>query len=101
MPSRKIYHLCPGPPRGCKLCKSCGFLVLKKGQNRKHPDDYRHARGCPNDDGGWDYRMFVLVRELDVHMDGVSLSKRGREILVALRSLVYDLEEGRDDGVHQ
>jgi hypothetical protein len=21
--------------------------MLKKGQKRKHPDDYRHARGCP------------------------------------------------------
>jgi len=24
--------------------------MLKKGQKRKHPDDYRHARGCPLDD---------------------------------------------------
>jgi hypothetical protein len=21
--------------------------MLKKGQKRKHPDDYRHAHGCP------------------------------------------------------
>jgi hypothetical protein len=33
-----------------KLCKSCGQPVLKKGQVRKNPHDYRHARGCPNDD---------------------------------------------------
>lgn len=33
--------------RGYKLCKGCGQPMLKKGQKRKHPDDYRHARGCP------------------------------------------------------
>ena len=38
------------PPSGYKLCPECGQPVLKKGQQRKHPDDYRHARGCPNDD---------------------------------------------------
>lgn len=31
-----------------KLCDECGQSMLKKGQRRKHPDDYRHARGCPN-----------------------------------------------------
>ena len=30
-----------------KLCPECGQPMLKKGQKRKHPDDYRHARGCP------------------------------------------------------
>lgn len=29
-----------------KLCKDCGCPVLKKGQKRRHPDDYRHAVGC-------------------------------------------------------
>jgi hypothetical protein len=33
--------------RGYKLCKECGQPLLKKGQKRKHKDDYRHARGCP------------------------------------------------------
>lgn len=37
-------------PKGYKLCPECGQPILKKGQTRKHPDDYRHARGCPNDD---------------------------------------------------
>jgi hypothetical protein len=41
---------------GYKRCKECGQPVLKKGQIRKHPDDYRHAQGCPADyearDGG-------------------------------------------------
>ena len=32
-----------------KLCKECGQPMLKKGQRRKHPDDYRHAKGCPLD----------------------------------------------------
>jgi hypothetical protein len=36
--------------KGYKLCRQCGQPVLKKGQQRKHPDDYRHARGCPNAD---------------------------------------------------
>lgn len=36
--------------KGYKLCPECGQPVLKKGQKRKHPDDYRHARGCPNAD---------------------------------------------------
>lgn len=31
-----------------KLCKDCGQPVLRKGQVRKHPEDYRHARGCPS-----------------------------------------------------
>lgn len=31
----------------CKLCKGCGQPMLKNGQKRKHPDDYRHAQGCP------------------------------------------------------
>lgn len=30
-----------------KLCKFCGCPMLKKGQKRKHPDDYRHAQWCP------------------------------------------------------
>jgi hypothetical protein len=30
-----------------KLCSECGQPMLKKGQKREHPDDYRHARGCP------------------------------------------------------
>jgi hypothetical protein len=30
-----------------KLCPECGQPMLKKGQRRKHPDNYRHARGCP------------------------------------------------------
>jgi hypothetical protein len=30
-----------------KLCPECGQPVLKRGQKRKHPQDYRHARGCP------------------------------------------------------
>lgn len=34
---------------GYKLCAGCGQPMLKKGQMRKHPDDYRHAQGCPND----------------------------------------------------
>jgi hypothetical protein len=33
--------------RGYKLCKGCGQPMLKKGQKRKDPHDYRHARGCP------------------------------------------------------
>lgn len=32
--------------KGYKLCKECGQPMLKAGQKRKHPDDYRHARGC-------------------------------------------------------
>jgi hypothetical protein len=36
--------------KGYKLCPECGQPILKKGQQRKHPDDYRHARGCPNAD---------------------------------------------------
>ena len=34
---------------GYKLCKGCGQPMLKRGQKRKHPDDYRHAQGCPYD----------------------------------------------------
>ena len=33
--------------RGYKLCEACGQPMLKKGQRRRHPEDYRHARGCP------------------------------------------------------
>lgn len=36
--------------KGYKLCTQCGCPILRKGQKRKHPDDYRHANGCPNDD---------------------------------------------------
>jgi len=36
--------------KGYKLCPECGQPILKKGQQRKHPDDYRHAQGCPNAD---------------------------------------------------
>jgi len=31
-----------------KTCEKCGQPMLAKGQRRKHVDDYRHARGCPN-----------------------------------------------------
>ena len=34
--------------KGYKLCQQCGQPILKKGQKRKHPNDYRHAYGCPN-----------------------------------------------------
>lgn len=27
-------------------CDECGQPMLKKGQRRKNPDDYRHASGC-------------------------------------------------------
>ena len=30
-----------------KLCRECDQPMLKKGQRRKHPNDYRHARDCP------------------------------------------------------
>lgn len=30
-----------------KLCPECDAPILKKGQKRKHPDEYRHATGCP------------------------------------------------------
>lgn len=36
--------------RGYKLCPECGQPMLKRGQSRKHPDDYRHAQGCPLSD---------------------------------------------------
>ncbi len=29
------------------ICHECGQPMLRKGQKRKHPDDYRHAQGCP------------------------------------------------------
>ena len=32
--------------KGYKLCRDCGQPILKRGQKRKHPDDYRHAQGC-------------------------------------------------------
>lgn len=32
-----------------RYCKECGQPMLRKGQKRKHPDDYRHAQGCPLD----------------------------------------------------
>lgn len=38
-----------GPLRGYKICPECQQPILKKGQQRKHPDDYRHAKGCPLD----------------------------------------------------
>lgn len=38
-PQKRRYNLCP----------ECGQPMLRRGQKRKHPDDYRHANGCPND----------------------------------------------------
>ena len=35
-----------GALMGYKLCRDCGSPVLKRGQKRKHSDDYRHASGC-------------------------------------------------------
>ena len=35
---------------GARKCRECGQPVLRKGQARKHPEDYRHAQGCPLDD---------------------------------------------------
>ena len=32
-----------------KRCAECGQPILKLGQKREAPDDYRHARGCPLD----------------------------------------------------
>ena len=31
-------------------CRECDQPILRKGQKRKHQDDYRHASGCPLDD---------------------------------------------------
>ena len=39
-----------GRLKGYKLCKLCGCPLLKRGQVRKNPHEYRHARGCPADD---------------------------------------------------
>lgn len=33
-----------------QLCKECGQPMLKRGQQRKNEDEYRHASGCPLDD---------------------------------------------------
>lgn len=30
-----------------KLCHLCDAPILRKGEKRVHPDDYRHAQGCP------------------------------------------------------
>ena len=30
-----------------RKCPKCDQPMLAKGQKREHPDDYRHARGCP------------------------------------------------------
>lgn len=50
----RLYGNPPRPPRislkGYKLCTECNQPILRKGQERKRPDDYRHARGCPNAD---------------------------------------------------
>lgn len=37
-------------PKHYKLCPQCGQPILKPNQKRQHPDDYRHASGCPLDD---------------------------------------------------
>lgn len=49
--------------RGYKLCKECGQPILKKGQVRKHPDEYRHARGCSLDDMPNSYSLQELMDE--------------------------------------
>jgi len=53
-------------PRGYKLCKSCGQPLLKCGQVRKNPSDYRHASGCPEDrpERGWDSPAFLAAGTL-------------------------------------
>lgn len=41
----------PVPRRRCRkprACPECGQPMLPEGQRRESPDDYRHARGCPN-----------------------------------------------------
>jgi hypothetical protein len=54
-----------------KLCKSCGQPMLKKGQKRKHPDDYRHAAGCPLDAQAKQKANAVLeVRSQETTPDG-------------------------------
>ena len=37
----------PAQGNPTKLCPHCGQPMLKKGQKREHPDEYRHAQGCP------------------------------------------------------
>lgn len=32
-----------------KLCPECNQPMLRKGQRRRHREDYRHASGCPLD----------------------------------------------------
>jgi hypothetical protein len=32
------------------LCRECGQPILRAGQRRASPDEYRHASGCPLDD---------------------------------------------------
>jgi hypothetical protein len=53
------------PLRGYKLCKSCGQPMLRKGQVRKDPGDYRHASGCPEDrpEKTWDSPAFIAAGE--------------------------------------
>jgi hypothetical protein len=75
---------------GYKLCKSCGQPVLKKGQKRKHPDDYRHAQGCPEQgrdtEGG--------MRETE------TLDKLYLEISDALKKIIQTVRDNRTQGVY-
>ena len=69
--------------RGYKLCPECGQPMLKKGQRRKHPDDYRHASGCSNEetDGACKYSRRVITA------GGQPKQVGGRKVPKALKEL--------------
>lgn len=55
-----------------KLCPECDQPILREGQRREHPDDYRHAQGCPLDDRDMD-----LTEERDALLSMVRHFRNG------------------------
>jgi hypothetical protein len=96
---------------GYKLCKSCGQPVLKKGQKRKHPDDYRHAQGCPEQgrdtEGGM--RETETLDKLYLEISQFTSAKTRQELELeksignladALKKIIQTVRDNRTQGVY-
>jgi hypothetical protein len=58
-------------------CDKCGQPMLPPGKRRESPDDYRHARGCPNASPAERRRTERLWRDWDTPAQPVHTEAKG------------------------
>ncbi len=68
------------------LCKECDQPILRKGQVRTNPSEYRHANGCPLDD--WpEWAKKIEALPIGVRVDLIRLLQHAHMVDGVFKSL--------------